>query len=299
MTVASLPHLNMTKLDDAAKVLPESPAITSHHADWNGVYLAQYRQVASETCEHTMQQHVLDVSELGHSVWHERWVDGKLYCYDLGNGAIDFCPAGATHRAYWQGEVHFLLLAIDPAFFRQVLNEVEIDDCQSLSPKLRVQDPLLRHLSWALRNDLVLGCPSGAIYGETMGRSLVLQLLTANTEITPQFNEPKYATDTLPQSTLNAVRDYINVHLDQDIRLADLAAIARLSPTYFCRRFKQLTGYTPHQYLVRQRVARAQQLLQQGQMSLVEVALICGFGSQSLLNRHFKRIMGVTPGSVR
>ena len=88
----------------------------------------------------------------------------------------------------------------------------------------------------------------------------------------------------------------MEAHLAGEVRLGDLAAVAHLSPAYFCRCFKRATGLAPHQFLVRRRVARAKRLLGRGGLSLVEVALACGFGSQSLLNRHFKRVVGVTPG---
>jgi AraC family transcriptional regulator len=89
--------------------------------------------------------------------------------------------------------------------------------------------------------------------------------------------------------------DYIHTYLDQDLSLEELAAIAQLSPYHFCRSFKQSTGFTPHQYLIRQGVERAKLLLKEGKIGILEVALTCGFTHQSHLNRHFKRITGVTP----
>ncbi|WP_370589516.1 helix-turn-helix domain-containing protein [Tychonema sp. LEGE 07203] len=80
-----------------------------------------------------------------------------------------------------------------------------------------------------------------------------------------------------------------------------LEAIANhidISSYHFCRLFKQSTGFSPHQYVIQQRVERAKQLLLQGKMSLAEIAIACGFSHQSHLNRHFKRITGVTPKTL-
>jgi AraC family transcriptional regulator len=55
---------------------------------------------------------------------------------------------------------------------------------------------------------------------------------------------------------------------------------------------------TPHQYVIQQRVERANQLLQKGELSLAEIALACGFAHQGHLNRHFKRLTGVTPKEI-
>lgn len=297
MSAILCPTLDMTNLGDAHRVLPQAPLLTSAAAGWTGIYLAQYHQPLGETCEHTMEQHVLDVSSLGAPVTHERWINGKRRHYSFGNGEIDICPAQISHRACWRSPIQFLLLTIEPSFFQKVADETELPP--SLIPKLKLVDPLLLQLSQALRDDLAAGCPAGAIYGETLGRSLILQLLKTCTSVTPPITSAHLSSTGLASTTLKEIQDYIEVHLDREIRLEELAAIANLSPTYFCRRFKQSTGFAPHQYIIRRRVARAQQLLQQKKIPLVDVALRCGFGNQSLLNRHFKRITGLTPGSVR
>ena len=68
-----------------------------------------------------------------------------------------------------------------------------------------------------------------------------------------------------------------------------------MSPNYFARLFKQTTGITPHQYVIRCRIERAKELIQRGNLPLIEIATQVGFLDQSHLNRHFKRLVGVTP----
>jgi AraC family transcriptional regulator len=79
-----------------------------------------------------------------------------------------------------------------------------------------------------------------------------------------------------------------------------MAAVARLSPYHFARQFKAATGLPPHQYVIARRVERAKQLLQAGTgHSIAEVAARAGFSDQSQFSRHFKRLVGVTPGQFR
>ena len=82
--------------------------------------------------------------------------------------------------------------------------------------------------------------------------------------------------------------------------MAQLAAVVRLNPYHFARQFKAATGLPPHQYAILRRVERAKQFLHAGtDLSLAEVALDSGFSDQSQFSRHFKRLVGVTPGQFR
>ncbi|MFN6453016.1 MAG: SDR family NAD(P)-dependent oxidoreductase [Nostoc sp. EfeVER01] len=92
--------------------------------------------------------------------------------------------------------------------------------------------------------------------------------------------------------------DYIQAHLDQNLSLAEIAAAASISPTYFSRLFKRATGSSPHQYVIQQRVERAKVLLKTTDLAIASIALKVGFSSQSHLTQHFKRLTGVTPKQV-
>lgn len=103
----------------------------------------------------------------------------------------------------------------------------------------------------------------------------------------------------LPQRQLRQVIDYINDHLTEDLGLTKLAVLVHMSPHYFSRLFKQFTGLSPHQYVIRSRVERARKLLLLEKLSIAEIACHVGFANQSHLNRHFKRWFGVTPKAMR
>ena len=63
--------------------------------------------------------------------------------------------------------------------------------------------------------------------------------------------------NTLPGCRLRRVTEYIEQNLDKELRLAELAALAYMSPYHFARLFKCSTGVPPHRFVVRQRIARA------------------------------------------
>ena len=87
--------------------------------------------------------------------------------------------------------------------------------------------------------------------------------------------------------------------MSDSIDLAALAAIAGLSVYHFARAFKQSAGTTPHHYLIERRVRQAQGMLARAQLSLPEIALATGFSDQSHLTRHFRQLVGMSPGQFR
>jgi AraC-like DNA-binding protein len=93
-------------------------------------------------------------------------------------------------------------------------------------------------------------------------------------------------------------RDYLECHYADNLSLQELAAAAYLSPFHLIRVFQHELGLPPHAYLTQVRVRHARRLLAQGH-PIVSVANATGFADQSHLTRHFKRILGVTPGQYR
>ncbi|WP_292329338.1 helix-turn-helix domain-containing protein [Mesorhizobium sp.] len=88
--------------------------------------------------------------------------------------------------------------------------------------------------------------------------------------------------DGLQQWRLKRVTAYIDQHINEAISLADLAQTAGLSRMYFAARFRAATGLRPHDYILRQRIERAKELLLQNEQSLVDVALTTISGELAL-----------------
>jgi AraC family transcriptional regulator len=98
---------------------------------------------------------------------------------------------------------------------------------------------------------------------------------------------------------VRCIQGHIAANLQTGIRIADLAGIVRWSSYRIKRVFKNNFGCTPHQYLIRRRVERAQRLLLMSDDSLTQIAAECGFVSQSHLSYLFHRIVGERPGRWR
>jgi transcriptional regulator GlxA family with amidase domain len=107
--------------------------------------------------------------------------------------------------------------------------------------------------------------------------------------------EPERAGTALQPWRLKRVLRHIDDNLAQPITLQDMAAAAGLSRMHFAARFRAATGLRPHDYLLRQRIERAQALLRDERETVVDVALSVGFQTQAHFTTVFKRICGDTP----
>lgn len=99
--------------------------------------------------------------------------------------------------------------------------------------------------------------------------------------------------------TLAATLDWAVEHLDQPLTVEALARRSLLSPRTFARRFRDATGTTPLQWLLRQRIALAQRLLEVTDLPVELVATRCGFGTATALRVHFRRVTGTSPLAYR
>jgi len=103
----------------------------------------------------------------------------------------------------------------------------------------------------------------------------------------------------LPIRELRRVEDYVTEHLANEISIESLAELVELSSSHFSHVFKESTGMTPLQFMTRQRITRAQQLIRETSRSLIEVGLEVGYSSPSHFAQVFRRVVGVTPTDFR
>jgi transcriptional regulator GlxA family with amidase domain len=98
---------------------------------------------------------------------------------------------------------------------------------------------------------------------------------------------------------LSELIEWTQAHLDQPLTVEDLASRALMSPRTFARRFKAVTGTTPHRWLLDQRLRRAEELLESTDLPVDAVAARAGFGSADTLRHHFASRRGVGPSIHR
>ena len=111
--------------------------------------------------------------------------------------------------------------------------------------------------------------------------------------------ERQEATHALLAWQMRLVESYIEEHIEQQIRVANLSVLVDLSEAHFSRAFRLAYGEPPHAYIVRRRVELATQLMLANRDPLSEIALKCGFHDQAHLNKQFRQLTGETPAAWR
>jgi AraC family transcriptional regulator len=99
----------------------------------------------------------------------------------------------------------------------------------------------------------------------------------------------------LQQWRLNRAFEFMDAHLTESIRLADIARSTGLTRMHFASQFRRATGMRPREYLLRRRIELAKRLLIESRYNVLDVALSCGFHSQAHFTTTFKRYAGATP----
>lgn len=291
MPTQQLPGIASNHPKRLPEVFEQTPTLTSLNAEWNGITLEAFCLPPGETPEFCLEHYVISIS-FGQRVQVNQVVEGKFHKASIFHGAITICPIYSRHFFRWDNEIEMLSLSLQPELLNLHAIELLGTDGVELIPKFGIQDGLIYQISLTLQSELrSQGCGS-RLYADALANTLAIHLLR---HYSTQNHRTLDCNGGLAQHKLKLVTDYISNYLERELSLKELAAIAQMSQYHFCRAFKQATGFSPHQYLIRQRVERAKQLLKKGGMSLSTAAIACGFTHQSHLHRHFKRLTGVTP----
>jgi AraC family transcriptional regulator len=216
-------------------------------------------------------------------------------------GKLTFVPAGCRLQGWslpGTTPIAFTAAYLDA----EVCSQLDSGETQQLYPMLHFEHPFLAQMM--LQLDRVLAQPQkySRIYVESFAVVLLSEIMHCQAV---DLSRSRRAERRLPVKgglagwQCKAVCDYIEENLHQDISLAELAAIARLSPYHFCRAFKESVGEPPHRYQMTRRIERARALLADPLLSVGDVAATIGYGSLSRFSALFRQTTGHSPRDYR
>jgi AraC family transcriptional regulator len=276
-------------------LVPARPKLSSSSVAWEGIALEVH---STPPCDHPYHEHPTHFIQLQlrGPAMYEWSAGGRMQTATAVPGTIFILPRGSFDRVQWTSPTDRIALSLHPQLLTHVLEETSHLEDVEIRPNFGLKDRHIESLLLALRSDLEDGSPAGPLYGESIAIALAVYLQKRYGVLAPKTTQ--YCGG-MPGIRLNRVLEYIRANIGEDLRLSALAQTAGMSAHYFGELFKQSTGVSPHQYVLRARIERAKEHLRDSRVSVVEASAITGFVDQSYFTKAFRRVVGVTPTEFR
>ena len=287
-------HRAPSVADRTVEIFP-ADAVKRRAVSWDGMTVEIVQATRPERTEYRFNgpRHLLAVYEQGERREGETIVAGlpRSTLRDFKRKLV-FVPAGHEYSD-WQ-EPRSLTRVVYFYFDPSKMPTLPQGDVARtpLSPRLFFEDTTLWDTAVKLRKQIESAGSDNRLYFEALGVVLAHELVRLNAGIRPVEAPVRGGLAGWQQ---RIVTSYIEEHLSEQIPLATLARLVRLSPYYFCRAFKQSLGMPPHRYHNSRRIEHAKTLLAQPELSVTEIGLTVGFSETSSFTAAFRKATGQTP----
>jgi AraC family transcriptional regulator len=270
-------------------------AVTRHGMKWCGMGVDIVQASAHGRIDYSFcsRVHLLAAYEQGIRREGESYVEGipRSTLRDVGK-KLTFVPAQHEYTEWYDPRtpVGVTYFYFDPA-------ELQIDSDENLTnvefaPRLFFEDAAIWSTAVKLRQAIDARGQMNRLYVEALGVVLFHELIRVNRGAARAEAPVRGGLAAWQQRILTA---YVEEHLSEQVPIAKLARLARLSTFHFCRAFKQSFGMPPHRYHTVRRIEQAKIMLAERRYSVTEVGLALGFSETSAFTAVFRKITGQPP----
>jgi AraC family transcriptional regulator len=268
-------------------------AVTRRGMEWRGMGAEFIQATSHGRVDYSFRSpmHLLAAYEHGVRREGESYVEGlsRSTLRDVAN-KLTFAPAGREYREWHDPRT---LTGVTYFYFDPTELQVQFDeDAPEFAPRLFFEDPTIWSTAAKLKQAIQSPRTESRLYVEALGVVLIHELIRLNRGAPRPQMQIRGGLAAWQERLVTA---YIDTHLSDQIPLATLAQLARLSTYYFCRAFKQSFGVPPHRYHIQRRIDQAKIMLAARKHSVTEVGLTLGFSETSSFTATFRKITGQTP----
>lgn len=293
MTRADIPIAHRTESGVGFAVAPVSEVLLERP---DGLKVSMI-EVPATGPDHVMVCQPADVSvvALTHRTGGQRYEGrmlGRRFSAEPGRDTHTLLPAGSDSIFFGGSSLHAYAAANLPKAWLGALALEHDIDAGDPAPRMSQQSPMLVALSELIRRNHAQGTA-------TRGFADHWVVLVALAVLRLPLRPGERPRSGLPAARLRLVLEYIEPNLADDVSITTLAGLAGCSTYHFARGFRASMGVPPHRHVLARRIALAQELLGQGDLSLSAVAQACGFSAQGHLTTAFRREVGLPPGQWR
>jgi len=236
----------------------------------------------------------------GEAIVEEREMDGEWRAAHVRVGDFFLTHSPMPYELRWQakGDTPFKVMHLYLAtpLFERVASEVLGTQVPTALGEISGErDDQLSALLTLIHHELETEAPGSQLFVQGLAQSLAVHLARNYASRAPGISR----TTALPGFKLRRAVAYLETHLAEPFNLALLAETVGMSAFHFSRLFKKATGLSPSRYFIRQRIAKAQQLLQETEASVIEIGMSVGYSSPSHFAQVFRRETGLSPSHYR
>jgi AraC family transcriptional regulator len=272
--------------------LAGKPLATSHGKPWNGFFLKEHGPTDLDAHQVMLLKHAvwLQVEAPAQFEWNG---DGRFVSKTIEPGQISICPANKLHSGRLRHEGGHIAVFLEPEFLAQAMENGVSPERIELRWELGIDSPPLRELVLLLHAEGTRPTAANGHYATAIARLIAIHLVQHHSvQMTDSAKRGG-----LSPSRLRQVAALVETRLGTELSLDEMAKAAGMSVFHFSRVFRQSTGMSPFQYVLKCRIERARELLLAPHARIGDVALECGFCDQAHFTRHFKRLTGSTPAA--
>lgn len=241
---------------------------------------------------HQHEGHQISVT-VGGNARMQWWTSARgEACLYPRDGHVLINPAGEPHSSEWSGSWDCIGFYVPAELTASVAEQMHVP-C-TVAPQYNSHDRAVYGVARSLLDEIdadPLGC---RLYADSVAQFLAVRLVLGG-----NFKQPEASPHALSATQMRRLAEFIGARIDTNFSSADLAAEIDLSVFHFSRRFRATTGFTPYQYVIRERIGLARELLANTRLPIAEISSNTGFSSQSHLSAKFRKIVGVTPRRYR
>jgi len=157
-------------------------------------------------------------------------------------------------------------------------------------------DVRLAALVKAVNAERIVGFPSGRLFLDSMEQAIAATLVDA---FAGQSRSAPPLRGGLGPARLRTIKELVHARIEEELTLVEMAQSVDLSPAHFARMFRKSAGETPHQFVLRNRIERAKEMLRAPEARVLDVAVACGFKTQQHFARVFRHVCGTSPREYR
>lgn len=287
----------LMKPQELPKWVPGKVLLASDNFGWSNVMLRSYQYDPSDVYVPAMRDFMLVAYRRGPTSM-DRKVDGPWSHEFMIPGNVSLLTRAEESHWHWTSDIEVTHLYLTRDLLAKISAETfdrDIEDVR-LRDVLKTDDQLLRSGIDAVAQEVRGNNLGGRLFVDAVATQICVQILRRYATVV--FRGSRSPCGLSPMQA-KMVSDYIEVNLDQQLSLDELAAVAHVSSSHFLRQFKLRFGCAPHCYVIQRRLACAQRLLSKTTLPIKEISAKSGFSDQSHMTRVFQRYVGTTPHAYR